>query len=59
MINLTVCVCVCTRLDMAPVTSLAQRSQVAGVDAVADHHCVLAFGLASGAPVALEYPALE
>ena len=38
----------------APVISLAQRSQITGVEAVADHHCVPAFGLASGAPVALE-----
>ena len=58
------CACVCVHPDTklvtssrgarAPVTSLAQRSQVTGVDAVADHHCVPAFGLASGPPVALE-----
>ena len=38
----------------APVISLAQRSQITGVDAMADRHCVPAFGLASGPPVALE-----
>ena len=31
--------CVLCRGARAPVTSLAQRSRVTGVDAVADHHC--------------------
>ena len=47
------CGCVCVHManhpdfSRAPVTNLAQRSQVTGVDAVADHHCVPAVCMAN------------